>query len=240
MRFLGTALAATVFVSVASLASAAPLPDLTIGTQYNVMGGTGGVFGPGPNLNLTGSVTGVSGTIYAGLFKLEGDKLGDGSISYEDFVAFCITLNGSLNLPDTYTVADPDPTPLGGTKVDNINRLWNGAFSQVDTAAEAAAFQLSLWELDKETTNPFSISDGNFKVNSGFASAISIANTWLGNITSGVFNDKTQAFAFLERGKSGSQDLLTPIPLPAAGLMLFGALGALGFASRRGKASAEA
>jgi len=176
--------------------------------------------------------TGYAG---AGLFRLTAD-------GYGDFNAFCVDLAQYINNGDTY---ETSVNLFSGATLENIDKLFTSAFAAVDTAVEAAAFQIALWEIVEDTGTGYDLTSGAFAVS---GAAVDQANGYLSAL--GTQTGK-YTLDFLESGTS--QDVVTgalnpnsplngggtiaPVPLPASGvLLLAGLAGAAGLGARKRKA----
>ena len=170
----------------------------------------------GTNLGGTGR------TVHAGLFRLT-----DGGTLLGEFDAFCVELTSTLKLPQSYTVgADVFSAPV----IDRIDLLWTNAFREVADSDTAAAFQLALWNIVHDTDSD--VKTGTFRVTNNLASGfVALANQWLGKLD-GEWTERSGAFTVLGREGAG-QNLIAPVPLPAAVWMLgAGVLGLFGLRRR--------
>jgi len=176
----------------------------------------------------------VANPVSAGAFALNADSLGD-------FAAWCLDLATTMTPGKNYTVTD---SPFSGNSlsekvIGNIQKLFNTAYAALDLNenAESAGFQLALWELVYETGNKFDVSKGKFKA-SGDTAAVNFAN----GLLKGLDGDATQNYEMTFLQSKHSQNLVTanvaPIPLPAAGFLMLGALGGLGLAARKRRKTA--
>jgi len=148
----------------------------------------------------------------------------------ESFVAWCIDLAEYLKLPNTYTQS---ASPFTSMVTENLSRLFTGFVEQIDTGVESAAFQVAIWELISDDN--IDLSSGEFLVASN-EPVKTQAQSYLDDLS--IFDANYDLDFYLA---DGTQDLLTgtpsPVPLPAAGLLLLGGLGALGFGFRRSQKS---
>jgi hypothetical protein len=186
----------------------------------------------------------VSGNAAAGSFSAtqSGPSLGQGILA--NFEAFCLDLAGNLS-NGNFVVNNLNPFQPGriltGQQVTNVKTLFNASYGLVDNTDrnQSAAFQLALWEVVYEDTT-FDLTGGNFTTTTTGNPIGTLATTYIGRMAT-----NPSAFAynvhFLDAENTSAQDLVTAtvVPLPAAGFLLFGAIGALGFTSRRRKVAAE-
>ena len=196
---------------------------------------SGSVFGSGnDNWSRSGQITGVSGTVGAGPFRVQADGFGD-------ILAFCVNTAETLSLPGDYTV---NASLFGATVKDNLTRLIWTAWDQLGTGASdaanrnlGAAFQLAAWEIINETESTLNVSkdNGTFFVQSGFTTAaINQANAWLGALGDAEDNRLRPVF-FEAANPANNQDLMSvvPIPVPAAAWLLISAFGGMALLRRK-------
>ena len=174
-------------------------------------------------------MNGKTVTAAAGVFRL---KATDARGVSRDFLAFCLEPLEYLRLPRAYD----DGTSLTQMQVGALGALVNNALKLVNNARSAAAFQLAAWEVANEG-GKFELSKGAFVVTSANAKTKSLAQSWLDALNGNKWaaNYKVRILT-----ATRTQDLVTdlpPVPVPAAGFLMVGALGGLA-ALRRRKRSA--
>ncbi len=191
------------------------------------------------NIQLTGFVTGatVTRTIAdSATFGLSTAPLTlqAGLLTYGGLLAYCLEpqqstgpVGGGL-IP--YTI---DPTmltapgnvggmlPVTATRVSDLRRLLNNtpdAFSGSISALQAAAFQIAIWEILRETAGtPYDVLSGNVSyTGESIVGVFAQANAWLSNLSSQTERE-TAALT-----NDTFQDLIIPTPEPGT----FGMLGA--------------
>lgn len=174
-----------------------------------------------------------TGTVQAGMFHLTGTP------GLGEFVAFCVELTQRLQNPQDYNI---NPNLFSASKAADISKLFGSALmggkmeTVFDTAAEAAGFQIALWEVVYETGSSYDMASGSFKAwgfdnNAALSAAV---NDKAKDYLDGMANAPMPVLLFLEN--DDYQDLVTVVPLPAAGFLLAFGLAGLGLAGRRKKA----
>jgi len=218
----GAALAATVLTGAASAS--------TVNVQYQ----PSGLFGPN-NLYKTVRINtagpGYDGRVKAGLFFLNGDK------GMGDFLALCIDLVQYMNNPTEYTIT---PSLIAGAVRDNVDKLFTTALGGgtlggvINTKVKAAGFQIALWEILNDTGAAFDLTSGNFSMSQN-AAVQAKAEQYLSAITPGA---AMGGYDMTFLASTDYQDVMTvtPVPLPATGILLAFGIGGLFAARRRRKA----
>jgi len=156
-----------------------------------------------------------------------------------EFVAFCVELTQRLQNPQDYNI---NPNLFSASKAADISKLFGSALmggkmeTVFDTAAEAAGFQIALWEVVYETGSSYDMASGSFKAwgfdnNAALSAAV---NDKAKDYLDGMANAPMPVLLFLEN--DDYQDLVTVVPLPAAGFLLAFGVAGLGLAGRRKKA----
>ncbi|MEM1379748.1 MAG: hypothetical protein AAGH41_03895 [Pseudomonadota bacterium] len=198
-------IAGTVAASASTVTLSRQQPNSTFGT---------------PNLSqqvtITAGIDTAPDTFNAGIFRLVEDDNG----ILRDILAFCLDPDTTLDLNqafDTMTTALP-----WAARLAEIDKLFTSSVAEVDTAAEAAGFQMALWEIIVDST-PGDISTGDFIV-SGTAQANAFAADYLSRLAMadmGGFRLTTYV--------NDGQDLISwePVPVPAAALLFAPAIGAV-------------
>lgn len=186
--------------------------------------------------------------VLAGGFALSGDLDGDGAA--EHFTGWCLDILTTIKNGKDYVATsvpfnlagDANARDLSDLQVTNIGKLFNTAYGSLARTdhAQSAAFQLALWEIVYETGDTFGLGTGTFTGTSGVANVISTADMFLAKLHQSA--PKAWNLLFLQSQDGSDEDSLhdsqnlvtvTPVPLPAAGLLMLGALGGLGLMRRR-------
>lgn len=198
----------------------------------------------------------------AGSFHLSRRETGSGD-PYEDFIAFCIEVTQSIttntSTPVSYT---EDNSLFGGDRRELMATLLGTAFDPSQGAQHHAATQLALWkigygDISSPSGDAFDVTARSFEnlpggtflsfndgdVSTTFddnsAGVFALAQGWLDQLDGDAGNGEWTRLAgnrvsFLTAG--GSQNLVTytaPVPVPAAGGLLVGAIAGLAALRRR-------
>lgn len=201
----------------------------------------GSVFGGGGNESLRIINTGtpnLNQRVRAGGFRITD------TTNSIDLIAWCLDIAHSLTLKGLYGItAAPfsNTFTFSETQKNNIKSLFETAYLDLDldNDSQSAGFQLALWELAYESSGTFDVQNGTFSTVASMG-AVDAANGFLGNlggqITKSYHVDYYESLGY-GNGKRYSQNLVsvTPVPLPAAGLLLAFGLTGLCFAGKRKK-----
>ena len=191
------------------------------------------------NGSQTGRISGVrTANVAAGQFSF--NVINNGGVYWDtELNAFCIDVRNNLVTGQQVVydlVAAPPSTYLNSQQLSLIGRLFDARAGALGSAANDAAFQVALWEIIYDAgSSALNLATGNFSA-SQFASAVSIAQSWLSALsTVGTYTSSRYEFFVLRPiSPMQNQTLLTwrpvTVPEPAtlsllgAGLLLVGVI----------------
>lgn len=180
---------------------------------------------------VTYAMNGQQRSAAAGVFRLKATPTAGGAV--QTFLGFCLEPLEWLRLPKVYA----DGTPLSQIAVGRLGALVDNAMKLVTNAKSAAAFQLAAWEIANEGKGNLNLVGGSFVVKSANRSTLALSQGWLDKIAGNAWKAD---FKVRILSAPGTQDLVTdlaPVPVPAAGLMMMGALAGIGALRSRRKAA---
>lgn len=156
------------------------------------------------------------------------------------FSAMCVDVMHDLSFGTTYTnytAMTPAAYGFSATQVGLFNRLYTNYYAASHTSyANAAAFQIAVWEITYDGNGALNHGADIFTLGSGGnATAKSTAASWLSSLT--PLATSAWTFTVLD-SQSVTQDLLVaiPVPEPETYVLLLAGLGLLGFVARHRKA----
>lgn len=191
--------------------------------------------GPGVTVQFsTDGGSNWSGNVGCGAlnFKRTGGTTNDtyfGNVG-DTYKTFCIDLQKQVNPGSTYdwqqSALKDAPTPpgdsnhpMGQAKATLIGELWARHRSALTSNDDYAAFQMAIWEIvfEDTTTSPRDVTTGNFRIQNA-AGAMSMANTWLGELDGSQFYGGLYAITSTTNGNPQDQLVPTPGSIVLAGL----------------------
>ncbi len=200
----------------------------------------------------TGNITGYS-NVKAGLFNFNVVTPPAASTAEwnSTLQAFCIDINNTLviNSNVIYDIVPATGTGAGGLtslQLSRVSWLFDNHFADLGSSKNAAAFQLSLWEIFFEKPgSAFDLTKGDF-TSTTFESARQVANGWLSGVpTSDDYtSDRWEFYTLNPINPENNQRLITwrekdpsvspqEISEPGTLLLLSIGLGVAFFSTRR-------
>jgi len=193
------------------------------------------------------SVTSPTKSVNAGGFDVT-----DTSGVLGSFIAFCLDLEATISFGNTYNY-EVTNTPFSNSVdlianggIGRIQAIFDANYSTsvaTDSSLTSAGFQVALWNAVYDDDWSVTNGDGNFYATSN-ANVTAKANEYLiaaqnyegskfWNLSYLQSTDQPRHQNLVTAAPVPRQETPAPVPLPAAGLLLLGALGGLAAAQRR-------
>jgi hypothetical protein len=215
-------------------AAAACLALCAAQAQADTVKLTGYTYTPNKSVNvsidLPGSANDMSYGGGAGEFK--------GTLNGQSFKTYCLDLYEEFYFNTTYT--DYHLVALDHDTAFDMGRLITKHRGEVDTAQEAAAFQVALWEILYETAPTYSLTSGAFRETASNDGIRLLAQNWLNDLgtVSNVNVFKLESIGYYDNRQhwvAGHQDFLvtTPVPEPSTNALMAAGLLGIGYVVRR-------
>ncbi len=174
-----------------------------------------------------------------GRFRLAGTDLS--TMDPVTFFTYCVDIFHTLG-SGVFTMPGLASYVTDGTKraqlltfVSNADPFIANATTTNARRDASAAVQLGVWEIVYEGSGAYNLGSGQFSVaGSNSATARSLANSWLGNVTANTWSAAPATeIGFLYNRTTQSQIYLNAVPEPSVWAMLLLGFGFVGGALRR-------
>jgi hypothetical protein len=215
--------------ALALFAMTLPVSATTVSLEYN---------GPSAVNPQTSTITATEVMPGSQLVGAYGFNMTDTTGQMGSFLAWCVDVSHYLGTTgsNSYTITDtPFLSSYGfdAGQMARVQSVFDANFAALDATSgnQAAGFQLALWNALYDTD--WTVQGGSAFSAMANVDILEIADSFLA-LANGFDGDSAWSLTFLE-SNTGRQNLVsaTPVPVPAAGLLLLAALGGLGLARRR-------
>lgn len=171
------------------------------------------------------TLNGVATSHGSGVFRVRDADTG------ESFLAWCIDLFTTLKLPNSHDTSVASATDA---QLENINKLFTTAYTQVVDAVTASGFQIALWEImtDTGSMDGLDLTNGDF-ITTGSGAQYTQASTFLNDLANAGPDTYTVTTYYSAVSQNLVRGELAPVPAPASAILLLGGIGGLAAMRRR-------